>query len=169
MTLRLHRIAKLKYAQLTQLDEHGYGAARYGARWNSPDEGLRYDRRIIYAADTLAQAMLEIIVHTDSPVLQSVAHGHVQLSVEEEFIVDLSLEQLPPTWNANPTTSATQVIGDQWFDEMISPVLRLPSVILPLWVYSVGHSNYLINARHPNIDQAVKLLSCDALPFDARL
>lgn len=168
-SLTLHRIAKLQYAKLTELTEHGYGAARYGARWNSPDEGLRWDRRIIYAADTLGQAMLEVIVHVDSDVLHSVAHGHVRFSVDETFIAELEVAQLPTSWNAHPASSATQVIGDQWFDELVSPVLRIPSVILPLSVYGSGHSNYLINARHPDTHRAVKLIGCDALPFDLRL
>ena len=167
--LTLHRIAKLQYAQRVELTQHGYGAARYGARWNSPDEGLRWDRRIIYAADTLAQAMLEVIVHVDSDVLHSVAHGHVRFGVDEAFIAQLEIPQLPDSWNAHPALSATQVIGDQWFDELVSPVLRIPSVILPISVYGIGHSNYLINAVHPDIDRAVRLIGCDALPFDPRL
>jgi RES domain-containing protein len=169
MSLILHRVAKLKYAQLTQLEEHGYGAARFGARWNSRDDGLRFNRRIIYTADTLAQAMLEVVVHVDGTVLLEVAHGHVRFEVDEAFVTELREEDLPELWNARPETPATQVIGDQWCDDLVSPVLRVPSVILPLSVYSVGHSNYLINARHPEIGAAVTLLRCEPLAFDPRL
>ena len=169
MSLTLHRVAKLKYAQSEILEEHAYGAARYGARWNSPDDALRFNRRIIYAADTLAQAMLEIIVHTESAVLHQVPHAHVRLGITEKSIVDLDISQLPDTWNAHPETTATQVIGDQWFDEKISPVLRVPSVILPLTVYGPAHSNYLINTLHPEIAEAVTLIGVEPLPFDPRL
>ncbi|BBN97027.1 RES domain protein [Deinococcus grandis] len=169
MTLTLHRISRLQYAQHPDLAEHGYGAALYGGRWNSPDPGMVANRRLIYASDTLAQAMLEVIVHVDSPVLRSVPHAFVRFQVDEASISDLDVTQLPPTWNAHPGTPATQVIGDQWFDEQISPVLRVPSVILPLSVYGPGQSNYLINARHPQITRAVTLLGFEPLPFDPRL
>lgn len=167
--LTLHRIVKLQHANLTEFAAHGYGAARYGARWNSPDDGLRFYRRIIYAADTLAQAMLEVIVHVDSDALHSVAHGHVRFSVAEAFIAQLKIAQFPPSWDAHPAQVAMQVIGDQWFDEAVSPVLRLPSVILPLSVYGKGQSNYLINTLHLDAYRAVELIGCDALPFDPRL
>lgn len=169
MSLILYRISKLQYAQSPDLPEHGFGAARFGGRWNSPDAGMVHDRRLIYASDTLAQAMLEVVVHAESRVLRSVPHTYIRFQVEEEFIADLDVAQLPTTWNAHPLTPATQVIGDQWFDEQVSPVLRLPSVILPLDVYGSGQSNYLINALHPDTGRAVKLLGHQPLPFDPRL
>lgn len=169
MSLTLHRVSKLKYARFTELEDHGYGAALYGSRWNSPDPDLRYQRRIVYASDTLALAMLEVIVHVDSDVLQSVPHGHVLLEVEEAFIADLKAADLPAGWNAHPETAATQVIGDQWYDERVSAVLRLPSAVLPLDDYGPAASNYLIHARHPDIRQAVKLLTYRQLRLDPRL
>ncbi|AZI45312.1 RES domain-containing protein (plasmid) [Deinococcus psychrotolerans] len=169
MSLTLYRISKLQYAQHPDLPEHGFGAARFGGRWNSPDLTSQHDRRLIYTSDTLAQAMLEIVVHVDSRVLQTVPHAYVRFQVEEEYIADLKAAQLPATWNAHPETPATQVIGDQWFDEQSSPVLRVPSVILPLTVYGPGQSNYLINANHPDIGEAVKLLDFQTLPLDPRL
>ncbi len=169
MTLTLYRISKLQYAQNTSLPEHGFGAARFGGRWNSPDPALQANRRLIYASDTLAQAMLEVVVHVDSPVLQTVPHAFVRFEVEPEAVVDLDLKQLPASWNHHPETPATQVIGDQWFDEQVSPVLRVPSVILPLAVYGQGQSNYLINSLHPDIPEAVRLIEHQPLPFDPRL
>lgn len=169
MSLILYRVSKLQYAQSPELPEHGFGAARFGGRWNSPDIGMVTNRRLIYASDTLAQSMLEVIVHVESQVIQSVPHAFIRFQVEEEFIADLDVSQLPDTWNTHPEPPATQVIGDQWFDEQISPVLRVPSVILPLGVYCPGQSNYLINALHPDTPQAVKLLGAQPLPFDPRL
>lgn len=169
MKLTLHRISNLQYATRPTLPEHGIGAARYGSRWNTPDPGQRHDRRIIFASDTLTQAMLEVIVHVDREVLHTVPHGHVTLQVDPGAIADLDLTQLPSTWNAHPETPATQVIGDEWYDLQASPVLRIPSAILPLYAYGPGHANYLINARHPDLERAVQLLSCHPLPMDPRL
>lgn len=165
----LYRVSKLQYARLSELPEHGFGAARFGGRWNSPDPAMQTNRRLIYTSATLAQAMLEVVVHVDSQVLRTVPHAYIRFQVAEEFIADLDTAQLPETWNAHPETPATQVIGDQWFDEGMSPVLRVPSVILPLAVYSPGQSNYLINTLHPEIGKAVQLLDVQSLPFDPRL
>lgn len=169
MTLIVHRISKLKYAILPTLEDHGRGAARYGGRWNSPDPALQFDRRIIYVSDTLAQATLEVVVHVDSQVLHTVAHGHVMFSIDPDAVADLLPAALPVTWNAQPETPATQVIGDEWFDQQASPVLRVPSAILPLTVYGSGQSNYLINTRHPRIQSTVTLLSSQPLMFGPRL
>ncbi|GGS41274.1 RES family NAD+ phosphorylase [Deinococcus knuensis] len=169
MSLTLHRISKLKYATLPTLDAHGLGAAQYGGRWNSPDPALQHDRRIIYASDTLAQATLEVIVHVDSQVLHTVAHGHVTLEVDPAGILDLAPGDLPATWNAQPGTPATQVIGDEWYDLQASPVLRIPSAVLPLSVFAPGQANYLINARHPQTAAMVRLLGAVPLTFDPRL
>lgn len=169
MNLILHRVAKLRYASLPTFEEHGVGAARYGGRWNSPDPALRFDRRIIYASDTLAQAMLEVIVHVDSQVLHSVAHGHVTFEVDYEFVVELSMDQLPPSWNAHPETPATQVIGDEWYDLGASAVLRIPSAVLPPHAYGPGHANYLIHTQHPDLARAVRLRGYQPLSFDPRL
>lgn len=169
MTLTLHRISKWKYATLPTLQDHGFGAARYGGRWNSADPELEHDRRILYASDTLALAMLEVVVHVDSQVLRTVEHGHVTLEVQPDAIVDLDLTALLASWNAHPPSAETQVIGDEWFDTRSSPVLRIPSAVLPLTVFAPGHANYLINALHPDIAQAVRLVGAQRLPFDPRL
>ncbi|UFA51746.1 RES family NAD+ phosphorylase [Deinococcus radiophilus] len=169
MTLTLYRVSKVQYAQSPDLPEHGFGAARFGGRWNSPDPAGQADRRVIYASDTLAQAMLEVVVHVDSKALRSVPHAYLRFEVNEDAVAELDVAQLPQSWNAHPETPATQVIGDQWFDEQVSPVLRVPSVILPLDVYGPGQSNYLIHARHPQVAQAVRLVGTSPLPFDPRL
>ena len=72
MSLTIYRISKLQYAQSPELSEHGFGAARFGGRWNSADPAMQANRRIIYASDTLAQSMLEVVVHSESRVLQTV-------------------------------------------------------------------------------------------------
>ena len=167
--ITVHRVSKWKYAALTDLDEHGYGAARFGSRWNTPDPALTFNRRIIYASDTLPLAMLEVIVHVDAEVLRHVPHGHVTFQIDETFIRDLEASALPASWNARPETPASQVIGDEWYDTQASVVLRVPSAILPLDSYGPMHANYLINAHHPDVQQAVQRRNATPMPFDPRL
>jgi len=169
LTLTLHRISKLQYATVARLEDHGIGAARYGGRWNSADPSLKWDRRIIYTSDTLAQATLEVIVHVESRVLHTVPHGHVTFRVDPEAVIELAAGQLSVKWNVHPVSPASQVIGDEWYDLNVSPVLRVPSAILPLTVYGPGQANYLINTRHPEINRAVQQVCAVPLSFDPRL
>ncbi|MCY1703961.1 RES family NAD+ phosphorylase [Deinococcus sp. SL84] len=168
MSLTLYRLGKQQYLGSPLLSEYGVGAALYGGRWNSPDP-VSLRRRVIYASDTLAQATLEVVVHADSQVLRTAAHGYVRFHVDEAAVADLDLSGLPNTWNALPGTPASQMIGDQWFDEQVSPVLRVPSVILPLDVYGPGQSNYLINPLHPDTERTVRFGGVWPYRFDPRL
>src|SRR5436189_2805602 len=63
----------------------GTGAFLHGARWNSPG------RRIIYAADTFAGAMLEILAHTEIGKLPR-THAWISISITAE----VSVEQVEP-------------------------------------------------------------------------
>jgi RES domain-containing protein len=165
----LYRVAKLKYAQLRELAQHGFGAAQFGARWNSPDPALRFNRRIIYTSDSLAQAMLEVIVHTDAENLSKLEYGYVEFQVNPTYIAQLDVASLPENWNSHPATTATQHIGDAWFDMQHSPILRIPSVITPFTSYQSGHANYLINATHPDIEKALTLQKYQPMSFDPRI
>src|SRR5882672_7396635 len=62
----------------------GTGAFVHGARWNSPG------RRVIYAAETYAGALLEILVHASGYVPRSQAY------IEIEIPAGLSIEVLTP-------------------------------------------------------------------------
>ena len=66
--LRAFRIADMRHSLFG-----GSGAMLYGARWNSPG------RRVIYAAETYAGALLEILVHASGSVPQS--QGYVEIEI----------------------------------------------------------------------------------------
>jgi hypothetical protein len=107
-------------------------------------------------------------VHVDREVLHTVPHGHVTFEVDPAAVAELNAAQLPAAWNAHPESPATQVIGDEWYDLQASPVLRVPSAILPLHVYGPGHANYLLHAQHPDLARAVRRVACRPLPVDPR-
>ena len=58
--LRAFRVADMRHAIFD-----GSGAMLHGTRWNSPG------RRIVYAAETYAGALLEILVHASGRVQSS--------------------------------------------------------------------------------------------------
>ena len=138
--LRAFRIADMRR---TIFD--GSGAILYGARWNSPG------RRIIYAAETYAGALLEILVHASGSVPKS--QGYVE--IEEITQDDL------PRWDA-PSFEASRAFGDRWYDERRTPVLIVPSLVTRV------ERNVLINQEHPEFP-LIRATQAVAVRWDARL
>lgn len=114
----------------------GTGSFLYGGRWNSPG------RRVIYAAETFAGALLEILVHAN---LGRIPREHVWTRIK--IPKSISIEEIKanqiPDWNSEHMTSS-RAFGDQWFDEGRTAILAVPSVV------SGGmENNLLINRDHP--------------------
>jgi RES domain-containing protein len=106
----------------------------HGARWNSPG------RRVIYAAETYAGALLEILVHASGSVPQG--QGYIEIQIP----VALSIENVTPAdvphWDSR-SFEAAQAFGDRWYDDRRTPVLIVPSVV------TLVERNVLINQEHP--------------------
>jgi RES domain-containing protein len=128
--LRAFRIADMRHAIFD-----GSGAMLHGARWNSPG------RRVIYAAETYAGALLELLVHASGSVPRS--QGYVEI----EIPAGLSIEEITPAdlprWNSR-SFEAARSFGDRWYDERRTPVLMVPSVVTHV------ERNVLINQEHPD-------------------
>lgn len=114
----------------------GEGARRFGGRWNSPDQG------IIYCAEALSGALLEILVHSNRQLL---SHYVVfRLEFPKRVISQIKIDELPKQWRSSPPPPGLSEIGDRWYLNQSSAVLRVPSAIVPL------ESNYLLNPDHPD-------------------
>ena len=152
MTLSAWRITKHKFARSAFV---GDGARIYGGRWNSPGTPM------IYTAQSQALAVLEMLVHLDSPDLLS-KYVLFEISIDPSHVIDLSLASLPRNWRAYPVPARVQAIGDAWVAGDASAVLRVPSALVP------GESNFLLNPRHPDFG---KLRIHKPIPFqyDPRL
>ena len=132
----------------------GGGAALRGARWNS------VGRRVIYACDTLAGAMLEVLAHLPSTKLPR-HHAYIRIEIPAAVsCLTADLTELPD-WSA-PESPAARRYGDRWLDERRACVLRVPSVIVP-----EGY-NLLINPLHPEFERLRASEPLD-LHWDARL
>jgi RES domain-containing protein len=114
----------------------GEGARRFGGRWNSPGHPA------VYSADSRALAVLEVLVHLHRPAaalryrIFAVAFATAQV----EVVTDAAL--LADT--ASPfILQSTQRFGDAWLRENRSPVLQVPSAIIP------EEANYILNPLHP--------------------
>jgi len=146
------RITKRKHARSAF---SGEGARLYGGRWNSPGTA------IIYTAESQSLAVLEILVHLDSPELLK-KYALFRVGIDESYIIDIDAAILPRNWRTEPVPGKVQKIGDQWVTNATSAVLRVPSTLVP------GEFNFLLNPRHADFP---KLQFSGPIPFhlDPRL
>lgn len=128
----------------------GEGAWRYGGRWNSP--GVR----VAYASETVALALLEVMVHLQSAAVLP-AYSVCSVSFDEALVEILPPEQLPKSWRRFPAPPEVQSLGDRWLASGRTLALRVPSAIVP------AEFNYLINVAHPD---ASKLETLPPVPFE---
>jgi|AGTN01.3.fsa_nt_gi Uncharacterized conserved protein len=127
-------------------DLSGDGARLYGGRWNSPG------RPLVYTADTAALAVLEVRVHLDLPP---------DLVPDDYVLVSIDLADLPVE-TVTTLPDDPQAFGDEWLHQQRSPVLRVPSFIVP------ESGNLLLNPAHP-LAAAARVVSTREFAFDRRL
>jgi RES domain-containing protein len=131
------------------------GAMLHGGRWNSA--GLR----VIYAAETYAGALLEVLVHSNlsQPPKQ---HRVVRIEVPDELKVETVLLNTVPGWD-DEDMRASRAFGDRWVGESRSPILRVPSVA------TRGRENNIVcNPAHPDFG-LIRASDPELVLWDARL
>ena len=133
----------------------GEGARLYGGRWNSPGVPA------VYASESRALATLEVLagLQTHAPL-----PAYVLISVEfdDPVVAAIELDDLPSDWRQYPPPSSTQRLGDDWITQGDSPVLRVPSALVP------KESNFVLNPRHPDFG-LVRIGEPEPLSMDPRL
>ena len=113
-------------------DLSGAGVAAKPGRWNAVGEP------VLYAAPTLALAVLETAAHIDDAGLP-----------QNRFVVRIDVPDR--IWRARTT------LGSRWLREGASAVLEVPSVIVP------EESVVVINAAHPD---TTRLKASVVRPFE---
>jgi len=128
----------------------GEGSWLYGSRWTSPGH------LVVFAAETLSLAVLEVLVHLQSAVPLA---DYVTFTVEysERLVEDLGPAILPINWRDYPALTAVRQLGDAWVRRGSSGLLRVPSAIIP------HEHNVVINRAHSHFAQ---LLIEGPIPLD---
>ncbi|MBS0509039.1 MAG: RES family NAD+ phosphorylase [Proteobacteria bacterium] len=122
----------------TDLD--GKGAATTGGRWNAKD------MPVVYAAQSIALACLETVVHLNAsglPIARYVVQIQIPAAVWQRAR-RLDGKDLPRGWNQLPRSVSAAAFGTAWLQGRASALLLVPSVIVPL------EYNVLINPLHPD-------------------
>ena len=153
MAIEAFRIGKTKFAD-SFLD--GEGSYKYGGRWNSRR------KRVVYTAESLSLATLEIVVHFDAAQVRAGYSFATARFSEKQVLFVEDLAELPKNWRDSPAPLQVQDIGDAWVQSASSLVLRVPTTLLPIGF------NYLINVKHPDFSK-LKIGESRPLSLDERL
>ena len=146
----VHRLARLAHAKLD-----GEGARVAGGRWNSRG------RAAVYASSRLSLAALELLVHTDVALVPpDLVAFEIEIPDTLE-IESVDVADLPKEWR-QPGHPACRTIGDMWLAEERTPVLRVPSAVVP------EESNYIVNPAH-RAAKSIHVVGRRKFTFDSRL
>jgi len=114
----------------------GAGAYLKGARWTSRG------RIAIYAAETYAGALLEMLVHTGGSGVPR-THAWIDICIPSDVpIEEIRAEDLPG-WDSEDQ-SASRAFGDLWHDQRRTAVVLVPSVAT-----NGIERNLILNPAHP--------------------
>ncbi len=113
----------------------GEGARRYGGRWN------RKGIPLVYTASSQSLAMLEMLVQ-DEPL--RAPYTMIPADIPADLAIGrIGPEKLPADWRDPSALETLRALGTDWAAGMTSPVLAVPSAVVP------SETNYLFNPRHP--------------------
>ena len=139
----------------------GQGAKDWGGRWNS--RGVA----VVYTAAHRSLSILEVLVHlkggsgTGSAAISTPFYIYT-VAFGARLLEELPISSLPAGWNSEPPSSASQSLGDGWVSAAKSPVLAVPSVVVP------EEPNYILNPNHADFSE-IQIGSPVACAFDPRL
>jgi RES domain-containing protein len=131
------------------------GAFLHGGRWNSAG------KRVIYAAQTYAGALLDVLVHANIGVVPT-TQALVEITIPDGVSVE-TVEGVDVEGWASDDLVASRQFGDGWLDQRRTAVLLVPSVAL-----QGRERNVLINPDHPD-SVRIRAGAPEAVVWDPRL
>ena len=115
----------------------GIGGLYVPGRWHPQGH------KIVYTAESLALASLEIFVHLESDRVSLVA---IKAWLPDKLkIEEIEPSQLPDNWQDTSSYPLLQEMGRDWLISLRTPILKVPSSIVPV------EYNYLLNPQHPDL------------------
>lgn len=152
--MRAWRLVKAEFAKNAF---SGDGARLAGGRWNP--KGLS----VVYTSSSLALAALELLVHADDDLLPDDLISFAVDIPDDIGMEYLAISELPANWRDYPPPEALQEIGAARIARQNTPVLAVPSAVIP------EEHNFLLNPAHPDFGRIRWDTTPRPFQFDARL
>ncbi|MEE9438414.1 MAG: RES domain-containing protein [Saprospiraceae bacterium] len=150
--MKVYRIAR--WANLEDLS--GFGAEKYGGRWNA--EGYS----MLYTSINLSLAVLEILANTKRRLINE-EYGYIEIEIPENVqIKTVKPISMPNFWRNASYSHDTISKGTDWIKSNSSLGLSVPSAVLS------QERNILINPRHKD-HQSLKITIKGKLNIDGRV
>jgi len=131
------------------------GTLHAEGRWNKPRQW------IIYCSSTISLAKLEILANENNLPINRVCMT-VEVPDNTE-VFEVTLQELPDNWMTKPYPKKLIAFTDRFLESNKYLLMKVPSTQSP------SEFNYLVNVRHKDFHQKVKLLSVIEEIFDYRL
>ena len=149
------RLVPVRRGKSKQQAFSGMGSYLYGQRWNLPGQ------RIVYLADHLSLAALEVIVHA-ATYRELGEYSAFRIEIPGDMVETLDRDVLPIDWKRPEPHRGTQELGSRWAREGRSLLLRVPSAVIP------QEHNLLLNVEHAAYGE-LSIEGPLAFRFDPRL
>ena len=125
-------------------------------RWNSTGN------KVIYAAESIPLAFLENMVRRQGVGFNNDFKIMIVEIPDELSITSIEVSELKEGWRDFKDYSFCQLLGDKWYTDSKTPLLKVPSAILQECY------NYVINTEHRG-SQKIKLIDTTELVPDERI
>ncbi len=146
----VYRITGRKYAA----DLSGAGTAIYGGRWN------KKGTPVLYTSESKELALIETIVHTPPMFVPNLDILVIEIP---DVVTEIEIGSLPLNWSDYPAPSILSEIAEKWIKESKTIALKVPSCIIR------SSHNFILNCRHPDYKNMVKVQKHKRFNFDLRL
>ncbi len=131
-------------------------ASGVSGRWTSGG------KMVIYCAESIPVAFLENMVRRQG-VGFNADFKIVVIEIPDALPVkEITVAQLAKGWRQFSDYSLCQPIGNQWYDTQETPILKVPSAVLP------SACNYVINTAHKDFSK-ISILTISDLEPDERI
>ena len=112
-------------------------------RWNNTGN------KVIYAAESIPLAFLENMVRRQGVGFNDDFKIMIIEIPDHTFIEIISTKDLNPKWRTPNDYSQCLPLGDKWYSEGKSLMLKVPSAVMP------EAYNYVINTLHPDFNKVI--------------
>jgi len=146
----LYHLEKWKYKELWPPE----GSLHADGRWNITGQW------IIYTSPTISLAKLEILANEINLPIKRVCFT-IELP-DTIDVYEISKKKLPPNWMGKPYPTGLAKLTSEFLKKG-GLVMQVPSA------HSFTENSYLLNVRHPEFHQLVKVINVREEPFDTKL